>query len=112
MQRGAKAPASGGRHLLAEPGHRPVEVMQLQPVDPGDPVVGHPFVAAAVRARHEQPVQNAGKDGALDRKLKAAVLQAARPTPRQCRAAPRCAQTAAARQCACRRCGPPPCRTG
>ena len=65
----------GGRHLLAEPGHRAVEVVQLQPVDPGDPVVGHPFLAAAVRARHKQPVQHTGKDGALDRKLKTAVLE-------------------------------------
>jgi hypothetical protein len=33
----------------------------------------HPFLAAAVRARHKQPVQNAGKNGALDGKLKTAV---------------------------------------
>jgi hypothetical protein len=68
--------AGGGRcRLLAEPGHRAVEMVQLQPGDPGDLVVGHPFVAAAVRAGHKQPVQDTGKNRALDRKLKAAVLE-------------------------------------
>jgi hypothetical protein len=62
-----------GGDLLAEPGHRPVEVMQLQLLDPGNPVVGHPFLAAAIRARHEQPVQDAGEHGALDSKLKTAI---------------------------------------
>jgi hypothetical protein len=69
-QRGA-----GGGDLLAEPCHCPVEVVQLQTVDPVDPVIGHPFLAAAVRARHKQPMQDAGEDGALDGKLKTAARQ-------------------------------------
>ena len=72
--RGQRA-GSGGGDLLTKPGHCPVEVMQLQLLDPGDPVVGHPFLAAAVRARHEQPMQDAGEDGALDDKFKTAVRE-------------------------------------
>ena len=49
--------------------------MQLQLLDPGDPVVGHPFLAAAIRTRHEEPVQDAGENGALDSKLKPAVRE-------------------------------------
>src|SRR5215831_3382586 len=65
----------GGRDFLAEPRHCPVEVVQLQPVDPGNSIVDHPFLAAAVRARHEQPMQDTGEDGALDGELKTAALQ-------------------------------------
>src|SRR5215469_17197244 len=61
--------------LLAQPGHRPVKVMQLQLLDPGDLVVRHPSLAAAIRARYKQPVQDAGEDGALDGKLKTAVRE-------------------------------------
>jgi hypothetical protein len=51
----------------------PVEVVQLQPVHPLDPVIGHPFLAAAIGTRPEPPVQDAGEDGALDGKLKTAA---------------------------------------
>src|SRR6516165_2163761 len=49
--------------------------MQLQVLDPGDPVVGHPFLAAAIRARYEQPMQDAGENSALDSKLKSAIRE-------------------------------------
>ena len=63
----------GGNDLLAEPRHCPVEVVQLQPIDALDPVINHPFLAAAIGARDEQPMQDAGEDGALDGKLKTAA---------------------------------------
>ena len=66
---------AGRGDLLAQPSHRPVEVMQLQLLNPGDPVVGHPFLAATIRARYEQPMQDAGEDGALDGKLKTAIRE-------------------------------------
>jgi hypothetical protein len=45
-------------------------VVKLLTVDAVDPVIGHPFVAAAVGARHKQAVQHGGEDGAFDSKLK------------------------------------------
>jgi hypothetical protein len=65
----------------AKPSHRSVEVMQLQPVNPCYAVIDHPFVAAAVRARHKQPVHDTGEDRALDGKLKGRGPPATPPAP-------------------------------
>jgi hypothetical protein len=72
---------SGGADLLAQPGHRPIEVMQLEPVDPLDPVIGDPFYRSCGpsltrttgatrwrRRRARRQTQNCGR-------------RAARPTP-------------------------------
>jgi hypothetical protein len=57
----------GGRlHLLAEPGHGPIEVMQSQIAGAGDGVVGHPLLTAPVGAGYEQSVQDTDEDGPLD----------------------------------------------
>jgi hypothetical protein len=50
------------RQLLAEPSHRAIEVMQLEPVDAGDPVVFAPAIRRADGAADEQPVQNGARD--------------------------------------------------
>jgi len=62
-------------HLLAEPGHGAVEVMQVEPFGPGDVVVLHPRRTVAIRARDEQAVQRGHEHRALDRKLERAILQ-------------------------------------
>src|SRR4051812_9661197 len=54
--------------LLAEPSHRPVEVVQVEFVSTGDGVVGQPLLAGAVGARDHDPVQDGGEDRPLDRK--------------------------------------------
>lgn len=64
-----------GRQLLAEPRHGPIEMMQRQPLDPGDVVVGHPLLASAVGAGHHDPMQHGGKHGAFYRELEAAAGQ-------------------------------------
>ena len=61
--------------LLAQPGHGPIEMVQAQIVDPRDGVVDHPLLAQAVRARDEQPVQDADEHRPLQRKLEAAAIQ-------------------------------------
>ena len=62
-------------HLLAEPGHGAVEVMQIEPFGAGKVVILHPRRAVAIRSRDEQPMQGCDEHGALDRKLERAVLQ-------------------------------------
>ena len=64
----------GRIELLAQPGHRPVEMVQTQIVDPGDGIVSHPLLARAVRARDEQPVQDADEHRPLERELEAAAI--------------------------------------
>ena len=44
-------------HLLAEPGHGPVEVMQIEPLGAGDVVILDPRGAVAVGSGDEQPMQ-------------------------------------------------------
>ena len=53
-------------HLLAEPGHGAVEVMQVEPLGAGDVVILHPRRAVAIRSRDEQPMQGCDEHGALD----------------------------------------------
>ena len=47
--------------LLTEPGHRPIEMVQAQIVDPRDGVVDRPLLARAVRARDHEPVKHRNK---------------------------------------------------
>src|SRR4051812_18841645 len=61
-----------GREFFAQPGHGTVEVMEGQPVHARDVIVGHPLLAAPVRAGDHDPVQHGGEDGPLDRELEAA----------------------------------------
>ena len=65
--------ALGGVQLLPEPGHGAVEVVQRQAVHTRDGVVLDPLVAGPVGAGDEEPVQDGGEDGALDRELEAAA---------------------------------------
>ena len=66
---------SGRLQLLAQPGHRPIEVVQTQVGRAGDGVVDHPLLARAVGARDEQAVQDADKDRPLEGELEAAPVQ-------------------------------------
>src|SRR5512135_224111 len=61
--------------LLAEPGHGPVEVMQLPGVAPLDLVVGSPLVGGAVAAGVEQAMEDGEEDGPLDIELEAAPVE-------------------------------------
>ncbi len=61
--------------FLAEPCHRPVEMVQPQPLHPLDGVVRHPFLAGPIRARHEQPVKHAHEHRALDIEPEPATVQ-------------------------------------
>ena len=63
------------RQLLAEPRHRPIEMMQIKPRDADDGVILAPAIRGAVGAAHEQPVQHGEEHGAFQRK---AVLALAR----------------------------------
>ena len=55
--------------LLAQPRHRAVEMMQLDPVDAGDAVVLAPAVGGMVRAAAHQTVQHGQERSALQREL-------------------------------------------
>ena len=57
------------RQLLAQPRHRPIEMMQIEPLDAGDRVILTPAIGGAVGAAHEQPVQHGEEHRALQRKL-------------------------------------------
>src|SRR5208283_5327029 len=61
--------------LLAEPGHRPVEVMQVDLVHAADGVGGPPLLRGAIRTRIHDPMEDGQEDGALDRKFKLAIGQ-------------------------------------
>ena len=63
------------RQLLAQPRHRPIEMMQIEPLDADDGVILAPAIGGAVGAAHEQPVQHGEEHRALQRK---AVLAFAR----------------------------------
>ncbi|HEY7242835.1 MAG TPA: hypothetical protein VH678_03015 [Xanthobacteraceae bacterium] len=63
------------RQFLPQPRHRPIEMMQIEPRNPGDGVVLAPAIGRAIGATHEQPVQHGEEHGALQRE---AVLAFAR----------------------------------
>jgi hypothetical protein len=60
--------------VLTEPGHRPVEVVQLQGVTPLDLVVRLPRVGGPVAARGEEAMEHRQEDGPLDIELEAASV--------------------------------------
>jgi hypothetical protein len=53
---------------FAQPRHGAIEVMQAQLLAALNAVIGAPFLRRPVRARHEQPVQDGQKYGALGSK--------------------------------------------
>ena len=63
--------------LLTQPGDRPVQVVQVDAVEPGNPVALQPLVAGPVGAGDAQPVQHAGEDRPLDREPGTGALPAA-----------------------------------
>src|ERR1035437_6000630 len=56
------------RQLLTEPGHRPVEMMQVEPLDAVDPVILSPPIGRPVRTTGAQAMQHGEEDGAFERK--------------------------------------------
>ena len=71
MQRGAngmRPSCSFARQLLAEPGHRAIEVMKIKPLDAGDPVVLAPAIRGAVGAADRSPMQGGEEHSPLQRK--------------------------------------------
>ena len=61
--------------FLAEPGHGPVEVVELEVVAALDLVVGPPLVGGPVAAGVEEAMEDGEEDGPLDVELEAASLQ-------------------------------------
>src|ERR1019366_6548370 len=61
--------------LLAEPGHGPVQVMELHGVAAFDRVVGLPLVGGAVAAWVDEAMQDGEEDGPFDVELEAAFRQ-------------------------------------
>ena len=61
--------------FLTQPGDGPVQVVQVDAVEPGNPVALQPLVAGPVGARHAEPVQHAGEDRPLDRELELTLGQ-------------------------------------
>ena len=55
--------------LFAEPGHRPIEMMQVEALDALDPVILPPAVRRPIRAAGEQAVQNGEEHRALQREI-------------------------------------------
>ena len=78
VQRGANGVLSACSffgQLVAEPAHRPVEVVELEVVASVDLVVLPPLVGGAVAAGGEEPVQDGEEDGPLEGELEAASLE-------------------------------------
>ncbi len=61
--------------LLAEPGHDPVEVMELYPIPPFDLVMRPPLVGSSVTAGGEPAVQDGQEDRSLDVEPEAAAVE-------------------------------------
>src|SRR4029079_12077215 len=61
--------------FLAEPGHGPVEVMELERIAPVDLVVRPPLVGGPVAAGVEEAMQDGEEDGPLDVELESATSQ-------------------------------------
>ena len=58
--------------FLTKPNHGAIEMVQLQIVNPINPVIVAPNLAGAIGTRHHQTVQHGQKNGALDGKLEPA----------------------------------------
>jgi hypothetical protein len=65
----------GFRKHLSQPGHGPVEVMQVQTADAFDAQVILPLLGGTVAAGREEAMQHGEEDGPLDGKLEAPVLE-------------------------------------
>ncbi len=63
-----------GQHLT-QPGHGPVEVVELKRVTAVDPIIPPPFVRSSITAGYKKTMQHSEKDGPLDVKLEAATGQ-------------------------------------
>ena len=57
------------RQFLAKPGHRPIEVMQVEALDAVDPVILPPAVRRAIGATAKQPMQNGEEHRPFQRKI-------------------------------------------
>ena len=57
------------RQFLAEPGHRAIKVMQIEPLDALDPVVLPPAVRRSIGAARKQAMQNGEEHRALQREI-------------------------------------------
>src|SRR5206468_7192145 len=53
------------RQFLTQPRHGAIEVMKIEPVDAGDPIILAPAVRRAIGAADEQPVQHGVSAGAI-----------------------------------------------
>src|ERR1700693_3538717 len=56
----------GRRQFLAEPSHRPIEMMQIETLDAIDPVILPPPISGTVRSAGEQAMQHGEEDGAFE----------------------------------------------
>ena len=56
------------RQFLAEPSHRPIEMMQFETLDAIDPVILPPPIGGPVGSAGEQAMQHGEEDGAFERK--------------------------------------------
>jgi hypothetical protein len=57
------------RQFLAQPRHRPIKVMQVEPLDAVDPVVLAPAVRRPIGPAREQAVQHGEEDRTFEREL-------------------------------------------
>jgi hypothetical protein len=62
------------RQFLAQPSHRPIEMMQIEPRNAGDGVVLAPAIGRAIGAAHEQPVQYGEEHRTLQREAVLAFI--------------------------------------
>src|ERR1039457_7422697 len=60
---------------LSQPGHGPVEVVQVQIGDPFDRVVVLPLLGRTVASRCKEPMQHGEEDGSFNGELKAAAFE-------------------------------------
>jgi hypothetical protein len=65
----------GFRKNLAQPGHGPVELVQVQIADTLDGVVVLPLLGGTVAAGREEPMQDGEEDSSLDGKLEAPAFE-------------------------------------
>ena len=55
--------------LLTKPRHRPIEMVQIEPLDAGDRIVLAPAIRGPIGAAHEQAVQYGEQHRPLQREL-------------------------------------------
>src|ERR1017187_6514405 len=68
----------GFRKNFSQPGHGPVELVQVQIADSFDGVVVLPLLGGTVATRREEAMQHGEEDGTLDGKLEAPILEQGR----------------------------------